>query len=56
MHCIESYVGELRFVYNFVLRMLDFGGQWSMALKNRGRLKKTEGGHFQILLGLRAVV
>ena len=33
----------ITFVDNFVLVMFDFGGRWSMTLKNRGRLKKTQG-------------
>ena len=32
-----------QFLGSFVLRMSDFGGRWSVTLKNRGRSKKTEG-------------
>ena len=33
----------ISFVGHFVLRMSDFGGRWSVNLKNRGWSKKTEG-------------
>ena len=33
----------ITFVGNYALRICDFGGRWSVTLKNRGRSKKTEG-------------
>ena len=32
------------FVDNFVLRMFDFGGRWTMNLKNRGGIERMRGG------------
>ena len=34
-------------VGNFVLRMSDFGGRWSVTLKNRGGQRKLRGGQGQ---------
>ena len=49
IHCMGSFEKRIwiGFVGNFVLRMSDFGGRWSVILKNRGRSQKLRAGQGQ---------